>query len=139
MFDCNRDITLFIRYKDPNDKQAGEVFYPYLLPVKCKFKTKNIKTATGTGAGSSVNIANSRMVIIPYTDDYLPPDVWNILMHDEKSQYFTLKIDDNVYPGVTDMKMADVKALKKDDVFTIKAIQDNTNSLYGKHWRVEGV
>jgi len=143
MFDCNQDITIWNRWKDPLNKQADEVFYRHVIPVKCKFKNSVVKTAGDSG----VIFGNAITIIIPYTVFYVPYEVWIMISEDERRNLFTFNLNDLVALGVKDaeinsspngIKESEIKSMYSPNACHIKSVKDNTHSKHGKHYKLEG-
>jgi len=140
---CNQYVTVWNRWRDPNDIQANDVFYRHILPVMCKYKTKVSRLVTESG----VVVGNSQQVIIPVSDMYREPSEWREMDADLRRDFFTLQEGDIFalgallfdITGVTPWRETDVRKRLKPNVFTVKVIFDNTRSRRGKHFKIEGV
>ena len=140
---CNQYVTVWNRLKNPDDKQAPDIFYRKILPVKCKYKTK----VTRNEAEGGVIVKVMQIAVIPYTECYKEPNEWAVLDDSERSSYFTLQDGDILalgailydITGITPWRETDVKEKLKPDVMTIKTVHNNTRCNQGRHWKVEGV
>ena len=143
MHGCTQDVTVWNRWRDPANPQAGDVFYRHILPVQCKYKTRVYTNATTDG----VIIKNTQIVIIPVSEKYCNPSEWSLLDEDGRKEYFTLRENDIValgiiksdITGVAPLRESDVVNRLKPNVFTIGAVRDSARDGLGRHFRVEGV
>jgi hypothetical protein len=141
MFDCNNEITVWNKWRDPATKK--DVFFRHVLPIKCKFAYTIERGFTGSGAG----IAGSNTAVVPYTDGCLPAERWRELDEEGKRAFFTLQVGDILALGAHDIEITgerpytsgEVKAALAPLCIVIKAVADNTLCAHGKHWRVEGL
>jgi hypothetical protein len=145
------NITIWNRWKDPNDIQSREVFYRHVIPVKCRFKTSIVRTVGGSAGSTSpaidaaVMIGNSQIVLIPENEEYLPSVEWRELDENEREEFYTLQINDLMALGIHNIEidqnnsLSSVRDFLMPHVLSINAIQDNTRNNLGKHIRVEGM
>jgi len=93
---------------------------------------------------ASASVANTYVVIMPPSEQYMSESEWKIL--EDKSGYFTLQKGDLLalgevdaeITGVTPNRESEVKTALSPNVMTIKSIEDNTRVAHGKHYRLEG-
>lgn len=138
MLGNSQTVTIWNRFKNPDDILSPEMFIRHILPVKCRYKTKINRTVDRDG----VKIANSQRVIIPETLLYRPPNVW--LGYPD---FFTLQVGDVVALGESDkditgqspFTMSEAIEALRPNVFIIASIQDNTMVAQGRHYAIEGV
>lgn len=141
MFGCNDDVTVWNRWRNP--ETGKDEWYRHILPVKCKWKTH----ANRDVSGGTANIANSIVLVVPYSETYFKPQEWAVLDVAGKARFFTLKSGDLAALGKQEVEItgirpsteAEIKKILLPDVMTIKAVQDFTRSAQGKHFKVEGV
>lgn len=141
MFGCNDDVTVWNRWRNP--ETGKDEWYRHILPVKCKWKTR----ANRDVSGGTANIANSIVLVVPYSEAYFKPQEWAVLDVAGKARFFTLQSGDLAALGVQTAEITGVKPnteaeIKKallPDAMTIKAVQDFTRSAQGKHFKAEGV
>ena len=142
MLDCTQTITVWNRYKTPINKQEPEQFFCQRVH-NCKYTTNITRTASGAGVNSSVVIVNSQLVIIPQNELYKSPAEWLLLDASERELYFTLQPSDFVALGEHYIDISGNETLLRSKlgskVFSIRAIQDNTQRPQGGHFKVEGV
>jgi len=144
MLGAEQTLTVWNRYRAADAKV--DVFYRYVIPVKCRYEQK-IERTVAANAASTIAIASSQAANIPWTSAYKLPSEWLALEPGEREEYFTLQEKDLIALGTPDVEIttvapyreSDVRQLLKPGVFSITAIQDNTQRSLGKHWRVEGV
>jgi hypothetical protein len=142
MFDCNQSVTVYNRLKNPNDLSDSESFLRFILPVKCKWIHSTDRDLTGSAA----YIEDGFKLIIPYTECYLPFDLWDNADEGERIGHFTIKPGDLMFLGDKYVDavensfdtMEDMKKAFYPHWFTVKGFTDNTDSQMGKHWIVYG-
>lgn len=142
MFGCNDDVTVWNRWRNP--ETGKDEWLRHVLPVKCKWKTRAIREVS---SGGTANIANSLVLVVPYSEAYRKPQEWVALSAEEKRQFFTLQSGDLAALGMQTAEITGVKPyteseIKKvllPDAMTVKTVQDFTRSAQGKHFKVEGV
>jgi len=150
VFDATDVITIWNRYRDSETRR--EIWYRYVLPTLCKYKTKIVRAVNNAGAAKqTAQITNSQMVQIPFSSDiesmYNEPRCWQIQSDTERRVTFTLQPGDLValgehsieISGETPHRLADVRAELGEHCFEIKSVQDNTRSRFGRHFKIEGV
>ena len=139
-------VTIWNRVKEPD----RDIFYRYLLPVLCKYKT-NVHRDIGMnrGGGSrqissnteAISLLNTQMIIVPYTADYHPANTWT------PGTGFTFKTGDIMALGDHDIEITGIQPYREVDVITrikphvmyIKTIEDHTRDVLGRHWRIQGI
>jgi len=125
MLGCNEAVTLWKRYFNSETKK--DEYTLSILPVRCKWKSKAIRTVTENGAVIKQYVT----IIIPCGNPY----------------NFDGKVGDIMARGVHSVKITgekpytvnEVKQLLSPDVIEIKAVYDNSRVERGKHFKVEGV
>ncbi len=119
---------------------AKDVWYRHVL-AGCSFKHKIVRAVSG----STASIANVTAALIPKNPLYKSPSEWAA---GDKSAFFTLQAGDLIalgeqaieITGVTPNTESAVRTRLLPDVFTVKAVQDNTAGYKrGGHYYVEGV
>jgi len=169
MLACNQTITVWNKWRDPDDKQSPEVYYRHVLPVLCKYDTTVIRLIVSDG----VVIKNTQEVIIPLCELYKHPAEWNRLNEESEERtgnrfnllkfnvsaqsvtagqngrntYFTLQEGDVIALGDNSIEITGAEPFRKSDVinvlkpnvFVIKTVRDNTFTKRGRHFKVEGV
>lgn len=134
MMGCYDTVTVW--------NEHNNAFYRHVIPVKCKWKSKLVRTVSGTTA----NVADVIVVVIPFTDLYKPFSEWKLLSEDDKKQYFTFNKGDIMALGAITVDITGMKPYTKSEIrqmfspnsLAIKVIQDNTTNANGKHFRIEG-
>ena len=152
MFDCHCYLTVWNRWRDVTDKHAGEKFFRFHIPVKCKYKTEIKRGTAGSAMGrSAVNagtvIENFRLAFIPDNEWYVPPNEWVSMAEDGRRGFYTLRVADIMAVGHSDVDItgvapfreSDVMGMLAPDIFMISAVSDNTKGMKGKHFKVAGV
>ncbi|WP_066689071.1 hypothetical protein [Christensenella intestinihominis] len=141
MLGCNDNVTVWNRWRNP--ETGKDEWFRHILPVKCKWKTHVNRDVSG----GTANIANSLVLVVPYSELYRKPQVWAALNAEDRKKFFTLQggdlaaldIQTAEITGTKPNTEAEIKKSLLPDVMTIKAVPDNTRSAHGKHIRVEGV
>lgn len=138
MFGCNLTVTVFNKWNNPTTKK--DEWFRTVIPVLVRWKSHTERNVSGTSA----SVANTYVVIMPPSEQYMSESEWKIL--EDKTGYFTLQkgdllalgeIDTEI-TGVTPNRESEVKAALSPNVMTIKSIEDNTRVAHGKHYRLEG-
>jgi len=141
MLGCNDNVTVWNRFRNP--ETGKDEWYRKVLPVKCKWKTR-IERNISAGVAS---VANSFTLIVPQSEYCKSPQEWDALNAGEKARFFTFREGDVVAEGVHKTEItgvkpfteSEVKAMLAPNVMVIKAVQDNTRVMHGKHLRIDGV
>ena len=142
MLGCNDGVTVWNRWRNP--VTGKDEWVRHVIPVKCKWKTRVDREVS---SGGTTNVANSFVLVVPYTESYRKPQEWDALDVAGKTQFFTLKSGDLAaldaqtaeITGVKPNTEAEIKKVLLPDAMTIKMVQDFTRNAQGKHFKVEGV
>lgn len=138
MFAANVSATIFNRWRNPSTKK--DEWFRHVIPVLVRWKSRTERSVSGTSA----SVANTYVVVMPPSDQYMPETEWKQLS--DKSRYFTLQKGDLLALGEVDAEItgiapnreSEVKAALEPNVMTIKSIEDNTRVVHGRHYRLEG-
>ena len=138
----NRTITLYNCLKAVDNPDSNkDIWYKHIIE-HCFYKS-----FTGIeGFQTSIRSTNGYTVRIPKSVKYKPYKEWIQLSEEERKEFFTGRIDDLVILGVSEEEVtgerpntsAQVLNRNKPEAFMVSAFSDNTNSLYGKHYRLGG-
>lgn len=134
-------ITIYNCLKGEDSATKKDVWYRTVLR-NCFYKN----VVGQTENGDSLKMSNAYTVRIPVSDKYLTYREWSQKSEGERSEYFTCQLGDIIVKGeCPDMiagkapdTAAQVLQRNKPEAFLVTAFSDNTNSLYGKHYRAGG-
>lgn len=121
MRDCTQKVTI---WNKRHDKKTGDYYKRTIISVPCKWIDKIAQELSGT----TVNMASVYAVIVPYYKEFLA-NVGDIV---------ALGIHNVEISGTKPFTASEVKESLLPEVFTVKAVIDNTRSALGKHYRIEG-
>lgn len=142
MHGCNQYVTIWNRWRDPENNQADDKLYRRIIPVMCKYTTKTVRNATPEGG----IVASTQMVVVPPSEMYTPPNEWADMDEVNREKYFTFQVGDMValgavlwdVTGIKPWRETDIRNKLRPNVFTIKVIRDNTHVAHGRHFKLEG-
>jgi len=133
MHGLNDTVTIWNRLVE-----NGKTKYFRHIVHGCYWRAKALRGISG----SDVSLASVLQVMIGIQDEYKPLSEWLALT--DKSAFFTFNVGDIIARGERTEEMTATTATSiysalKPDVFTIKAVTDNTQPWkYGQHIMVEG-
>ena len=125
MFGCYDTVTLWRRKN--GDNKDNEIFEVSVIPVKCKWRSRENRVATENGAISKRYVT----VIVPYENGYK--------FNGKVGDYMALGRHKTKITGEQPHRVNDVKEALNPDFMQITYIKDSTRSTMGRKWRAEGV
>lgn len=141
MLGMDKQVTIWCRWRNPATNK--DEWYRHVID-NCSWSSQIVTTATATGAV----VASAYSVMIQENPNYLDKRTWDAPDSADRAQYFTLApgwlmaLGDVpfVITGTAPGTEAKAKELLAPDIFTIKAVGDNTEPhKSGRHYRIEGV
>ena len=125
MFGCTETITLW--KKRFNTETKKDEFIRSVIPVQCKWKTRENRTATENGTITK----RYATVVIPCENGY---------KFDGKiGDYVALGSHETEITGEKPYTVDEVKRLLSPDFMQIENIKDSTYSSFGRRYKIEGV
>jgi len=125
MIGCFDVITHWKKIFDPKTKK--DQFTRIVLPVLCKWRTREIRTATESGAIAK----RYATVVIPDSNDYT--------FDGKIGDYVALGQHETEITGEKPYTVTDIKKLLGPNFMQIEYVKDLTNSPIGRRHKIEGV
>ena len=137
----NHTITIFNKLTSKDSKTGKEIWQRKILE-RCFYKVETSVFQNNT----EVSKDNTYTVRIPKNDNYMPYNEWKNLPDEERENYFTLSLGDIIVGYETDDSIdgtsgntaTQVLNNHKPNSFRVTSVSDNTQCLYGKHYRIGG-
>jgi len=124
MFGCSETVTFW--HKRFNADTKKDEYIRVVLPVQCKWRTRENRASTGSGSITK----RYATVIIPYNADYP--------FNGKIGDYMALGSCHTEITGEKPYTVDEVKRLSP-DFMQIENIKDNTYSPFGRRYKIEGV
>jgi hypothetical protein len=113
--------------KQYNKTTGNDEYVRSVLPVKCKWRSRENSVATETGAINKRYVT----VVVPYENGYTFPG--------KIGDYMALGAHRIEITGKKPNNASDVKELLSPDFMQVQYIKDSTHLSVGKRWKVEGI
>ncbi|MCI6278053.1 MAG: hypothetical protein MR639_15245 [Clostridium sp.] len=128
----NADITLYNKYYD---KENDVDRYQRTIIRGVNWQGKRNATITDKG----LNRDDSILIFIDKLDNYVRPKRFNMLMDEDRANYFTFGLNDIIVKGICDF---DIKGIKPNSIADLERQFDDVVNILGvqewsNHWEVE--